>query len=83
MDWITYKQNLRLNQTKGPPGNQQQKTLTFNVPFNKRKTYDDHGLAHTAAPHGENLPKHIRTSGEITTFRKLLKTHYFKLANNT
>ena len=59
------------------------KGITLNAPFNKRKTYGDHGFTHTASSHWNKLPEYIRLAGDIRTFKRLLKTHYFKLAYNT
>ena len=57
--------------------------ITSNAPFNERKTYGDHGFTHTAASHWNKLSEYIRLAGDISTFKRLLKTHYFKLAYNT
>ena len=59
------------------------KCETLNVPFNKRKTYGDHGFTHTAASDWNNLLEYIRLAANIRTFKKLLKTHYFRWAHNT
>ena len=52
--------------------------IALNVPFNKRKTYGDHGFTHTAASYWNNLPEYIRLAGDIRTFKRLLKTHHFR-----
>ena len=58
------------------------KYITLNAPFNKRKTYGDHGFTHTTASHWNDLPEYIRLAGDIRTFKRLLKTDYFRLAHN-
>ena len=59
------------------------KGITLEAPFNKRKTYGDYGFPHTAALHWNEVPEYIRLAGDISTFKRLLKTHYLKLAHNT
>ena len=59
------------------------KGITLKAPFNKKKTYGNHGFTYTAASHWKMLPEYIQLTGDISTFRRLLKTHYFKLSYNT
>ena len=70
----TYQRTTRRSIAKG---------ITFKAPFNKRKTYGDCGFTYTAASHWKKLPEYTRLAGDISTFKRLLKTHYFKLAYNT
>ena len=69
----TYQRTIRRSTAKG---------ITLNAPFNKRKTYGDHGFTDTAASHWKNLPEYIRLAWDIRTFKRVLKTHYFRLAQN-
>ena len=57
--------------------------ITLKVPFNKKKTQGDCGFSHTAAIHWNKLPDYIRQTEDISIFRRLLKTHYFRLAYKT
>ena len=71
----TYQRTTRRPTAKG---------FTLNALFNKKKkTYGDHGFTHTAASHWNNLPEYIRLMRDIRTFKTLLKTHYFRLTDNT
>ena len=70
----TYQRTTRRSTAKG---------ITLNAPFNKRKTYGDSGFTYTAESHWNNIPEYIRLAGDIRTFKRLLKTHYFRLAHNT
>ena len=69
----TYQRSTRRSTAKG---------ITLNAPFHKRKTYVDHGFTLIAASHRNKLPEYIRLAGDISTFKRLLKTHYLKLAHN-
>ena len=71
---ITYWRTTRRSTTKG---------ITLKAPFNKKKTYGDHGFTYTATSHWNMLPEYIKQTGDISTLKRLLKTHYFKLAYNT
>ena len=55
------------------------KTLaSFDVPFNKRKTFADRSFG-TAGPKLWNaLPGDIKNAKSVDSFKKMLKTHYFK-----
>ena len=66
----TYQRTTRRSTAKG---------ITLNAPFNKRKTYADCGFTQTAASHWNKLPEYIRLAEDIRTFKRLLKTHYFRL----
>ena len=70
----TYQRTTMESNTKG---------IILTVPFNKRQTYADHGFAHTAASHWHNLLKYNGLAEDVGTFKKLLITHYFKLAQNS
>ena len=59
------------------------KGITLEVPFNKKTTKGDCGFSHATAIHWNKLPEYIRQTEDISTFRKLLKTHYFRLAYET
>ena len=59
------------------------KCITLEVPFNKKKTQGDRGFSHTAATHWNKLPEYIRQTDDISIFRRLLKTYYFRLAYET
>ena len=71
---MTYHRTTRISTTKD---------ITLKVPFNKKKTWGDHGFSHTAATHWNKLPEYIRQTEDISIFRRLLKTHYFRLAYKT
>ena len=71
---MTYHGTTRRLTTKG---------ITLKVPFNKKKTQGDCGFSHTAATHWNKLPEYIRPTEDISIFRRLLKTHYFRLAYKT
>ena len=71
---MTYHRTTRRWTTKG---------ITLKAPFNKKKTQGDCGFTYTAATHWNKLPEYIRQTEDISTFKKLLKTHYFKLAYKT
>ena len=70
---ITYQRTTRRSTTKG---------ITLKAPFNK-KTYSDCGFTYTAASHWNMLSEHIKLTRDISTFKRLFKTYYFKLAYNT
>ena len=70
----TYQRTTRRLTAKG---------MTLKAPFNNKKTYGDQGFTHTVASHWNKLPEYIRLTGDVSTFKRLLKTHYFKLAHNT
>ena len=74
LNTITYQRTTRRSTTKG---------ITLKAPFNKKKTYGDSGFTYTAASHWNMLPEHIKLTRDISTFKRLLKTHYFELAYNT
>ena len=59
------------------------KGITLKAPFNKKKTQGDHRFTYTAATHWNKLPEYIRQTEDISTFKRLLKTYYFKLAYKT
>ena len=59
------------------------KGITLKAPFNKKKTQGNHGFIYTAATHWNKLLEYIRQAEDISTFKRLLKTHYFKLAYKT
>ena len=71
---MTCHRTTRILTTKG---------ITLKVPFNIRKTQGDRGFSHTAATHWNKLPEYIRQTKDISIFRRLLKTHYFRLAYTT
>ena len=71
---MTYHRTTRRSTTKG---------ITLEVPFNKKKTQGDCGFSYTAATHWNKLPEYIRQTEDISIFRRLLKTHYFRLAYET
>ena len=71
---MTYHRTTRRLTTKG---------ITLKVPFNKKKTQGDRGFSHIAAIHWNKLPEYIRQTEDISIFRRLLKTHYFRLAYKT
>ena len=70
----TYQRTTRRSTARG---------ITLNAPFNKRKSYGDHGFTYIAASYWNILPVLIRLAQDISTFKRLLKTHFFKLAYNT
>ena len=74
LNTITYWRTTRRSTAKG---------ITLKAPFNKQKTYGDRGFTYTAASHWNMLPEYIRQTGDISTFKRVLKTHYFKLAYST
>ena len=51
LDTMTYQRTTRRSTTKG---------ITLKTPFNKKKTYGDHGFTYTAAIHWNMLPEYIR-----------------------
>ena len=71
---MTYRRTTRRSTTK---------CITLEVPFNKKKTQGDRGFSHTAATHWNKLPEYIRQTDDISIFRRLLKTYYFRLAYET
>ena len=71
---MTYHRTTRRSTTK---------CITLEVPFNKKKTQGDRGFSHTAATHWNKLPEYIRQTNDISIFRRLLKTYYFRLAYET
>ena len=74
LNTMIYQRTTRGLTTKG---------ITLKAPFNKKKTQGDPGFTYTAATHWNRLPEYIRQSEDISTFKRLLKTHYFKLAYKT
>ena len=74
LNTMTYQRTTRRLTTKG---------ITLKAPFNKKKTQGDCGFTYTAATHWNRLPEDIRQSEDISSFNRLLKTHYFKLAYKT
>ena len=74
LNTMTYQRTTRRLTTKG---------ITLKAPFNKKKTYGDCRFTYTAATHWNMLPQYIRQTKDISTFKRMLKTHYFKLAYNT
>ena len=74
LNTMTYHRTTRRSTTKG---------ITLKAPFNKKKTQGDCGLTYTAATHWNKLPEYIRQTEDISIFKRLLKTHYFKLAYKT
>ena len=74
LNTMTYHRTTRRSTAKG---------ITLKVPFNKKKTQGDRGFTYTAATHWNKLPEYIRQTEDISTFKRLLKTHYFKLAYKT
>ena len=83
MDQTTFKQKLINKTYQRTTRRSTVKGISLNVPFNKRKTYGDNGFTHTATSHWDKLPEYIRLAGDISTFKRLLKAYYFKLAYNT
>ena len=71
---MTYQRTTRRSTTKG---------ITLKAPFNKKQTQGDCGFTYTAATHRNRLPEYIRQCEDIGTFKRQLKTHYFKLAYKT
>ena len=74
LNTMTYQRTTRRLTTKG---------ITIKAPFNKKKTQCDHGFTYTAATHWNKLPEYITKTEDISTFKRLLETHYFKLAYKT
>ena len=74
LNTMTYHRTTRRSTTKG---------ITWKAPFNKKKTQGDRGFTYTAVTHWNKLPEYIRQTEDISTFKRLLKTHYFKLAYKT
>ena len=72
--YMTYHRTTRRSTTK---------CITLEVPFNKKKTQGDRGFSHTVATHWNKLPEYIRQTDDISIFRRLLKTYYFRLAYET
>ena len=54
--------------------------VTLDIPFNSKKSFADKGFSYAAAKYWNDLPDHIRNAKDITIFKSLLKTHFFKLA---
>ena len=71
---MTYMRTTRRLTTKG---------ITLKTPFNKRKTQGNRGFTYAAATYWNKLPEYIRQTEDISTFKRLLKTYYFKLAYKT
>ena len=71
---MTYERTTKRLTTKG---------ITLKTPFNKKKTQGNLGFTYGAAAHWNKQPEYIRQTEEISTFKRLLKTYYFKLAYKT
>ena len=74
LNTMTYHRTTRRLTTKGIP---------LKSPFSKKKTQGDRGFTYIAATHWNRLPEYIRQTEDISTFKRLLKIHYFKLAYKT
>ena len=53
-------------------------TGCYEVPFNKRKSFRDRGFSTVGPKLWNDLPVSVRNSENIGSFKKRLKTHYFK-----
>ena len=49
------------------------------VPYNKRKTSADHGFSSAGPMLWNSLPLELQTAPSVSNFKKLLKTHLFKI----
>ena len=74
LNTMTYQRTTRRLTTKA---------ITLKAPFNKMKLRVITGFTYTAATHRNKLPEYIKQTENISTFKRLLKTHYFKLAYKT
>ena len=52
------------------------------IPYNKRKTLADCGFSSAGPKLWNSLPLEIRTPQTVLIFKKLLKTHLFKISYN-
>ena len=52
------------------------------IPYNRRKTLADHGFSLAGPKLWNSLPLEIRTAPTFSIFKKLLKTHLFKICYN-
>lgn len=53
-------------------------TDNYNVPFNRRKTFGDRSFSAIGPKLWNELPLSLRKSESLNTFKKNLKTHYFR-----
>ena len=52
------------------------------MPYNKRKTLADHGFSSAGPKLWNTLPPELRSAPTVSIFKKLLKTHLFKICYN-
>ena len=52
------------------------------IPYNKRKTLPDRGFSSAGPKLWNSLPLELQTAPTVSIFRKLLKTHLFKICCN-
>ena len=52
------------------------------IPYNKRRTLADHGFSSAGPRLWNSLPIELRTAPPVSIFKKLLKTHLFKICYN-
>ena len=50
------------------------------VPFNRKRTQGERGFSFTGPSYWNQLPNHIKEAENFGNFKKLLKTHYFRLS---
>ena len=52
------------------------------IPYNKRKTWADHGFSTAGPKLWNSLPCELQTAPTVSGFKKLLKTYLFKTCYN-
>ena len=57
-------------------------TKQLQVPFNKKKTQGDRGFSFTGPNYWNKLSNYIKEAENLGKFKKLLKTHLFRLSYN-
>ncbi len=61
---------------------QQNKVFYLKVPKTKRVTFESRSLAVAGPTLWNELPIHLRSITDLDTFKRQLKTHFFRLAYN-
>ena len=54
----------------------------LDTPFNSKRTQGDRGFSFTGPNYWNQLPNYIKEAENLGKFKKLLKTHFFRLSFN-
>ena len=54
----------------------------LHIPYNRRKTLADHGFSSAGPTLWNSLTLELQTAPSVSNFKKLLKTHLFKICYN-